>query len=143
MSPRSSEHTETDFQSGLRDVLLEVIAPALIMLMLGSLVFFALEILYRGDYQLPIHWIFGLYVFAIVLIGRISIMEGFERARFFAALLIGAVIFQTGIGPHVIVILLTWWAANKLTWDCTFIDSSRDVSGQGLVSAALERWRLR
>ncbi len=142
MSRRSTEHSETGFQSGLREVLLEVIAPALIMLMLGSLVFFSLEILYRGNHRLPIHWVFGLYVFAIVLVGRIAIMEGFARAQLFAFVLIGAVLFQTGFGPHVVVVLLTWWAASKLAWDCTFIDASRDVTGQGLVSAALERWKL-
>lgn len=111
------------------------------MLMLGSLMFLSLEILYRGNHRLPIHYIYGLYVFAIVLVGRISIMEGFERSQFFALVLIGAVVFQTGIGPHLVVILLVWWAATKLTWDCTFIDESRDVTGQGLVSAAWDRWR--
>ncbi len=28
---------------------------------------------------------------------------------------------------------LTWWLANKLTWDCTVIDDSQDASGEGLL----------
>jgi hypothetical protein len=121
-------------------MLLEVIAPALIMLMLGSQFFFLLEILYRGNYELPIHWVFGLYVFAIVLISRISIMEGLERAHVFSIALLAAVFLQTGFGPHWVLVLFTWWAASKLTWDCTFIDQTRDVTGQGLLSASLDRW---
>ena len=142
MNAPTGQKANLDFQSGLREVLLEVIAPGLIMLMLGSLFFFLNEILYRGNYELPIHWVFGLYVFAIVLVGRISIMEGFARAQFFAVVLMLAVFVQTGFGPHWLLVLLTWWAASKLTWDCTFIDESRDVTGQGLVSAAADHWKL-
>jgi hypothetical protein len=141
MSTRPPKTTESDFQFHLRDILLEVIAPAFIMLMLGSLFFFLMEIFYRGEHELAVHWTFGLYVFAIVLVSRISIVEGLSRAQLFSAALIGAVIVRTGFGPHLILVVATWWAASKLTWDCTFIDESRDVTGQGLVSAALERWR--
>ena len=28
--------------------------------------------------------------------------------------------------------VLIWWSAHKLTWDCTVIDDSQDASGQGL-----------
>jgi hypothetical protein len=31
---------------------------------------------------------------------------------------------------------LIWWAANKLTWDCTHIDEDRRSSGQGVLAAA-------
>ncbi len=142
MNEPMRQKTNPGFQSGLRDILLEVIAPALIMLMLGSMFFFLVEILYRDNYQFAVHWVFGWYVFAIVLIGRISIIEGFLRAQFFAAALMLAVFVHTGIGPHWVLIILTWWAASKLAWDCTFIDESRDVTGQGLVSVALDRWKI-
>ena len=29
--------------------------------------------------------------------------------------------------------VLVWWAAHKLTWDCTLIDDTQDASGQGLL----------
>ncbi len=142
MNEHVHQKSNPGFQSGLREILLEVIAPALIMLMLGSMFFFLVEILYRDDYRFAVHWVFALYVFAIVLIGRISIMEGFFRAQFFAAALMIAVFVHTGVGPHWVLVILSWWAASKLTWDCTFIDESRDVTGQGLVSAALDRWKI-
>ncbi len=142
MNEHARQKSNPGFQSGLREILLEVIAPALIMLMLGSMFFFLVEILYRDDYRFAVHWVFGLYVFAIVLIGRISIMEGFFRAQFFAAALMIAVFVHTGLGPHCVLVILSWWAASKLTWDCTFIDESRDVTGQGLVSAALDRCKI-
>src|SRR4030042_6006304 len=28
---------------------------------------------------------------------------------------------------------LIWWCAHKLTWDCTFIDESKDESGEGVL----------
>lgn len=135
------QKSETAFQLGLRDILLEFVAPVMIMFMLGSMFFYFLEILFHGDHQIAIHWVFGLYVFAIVLVGRVSIIEGYERANFLAIALILAVLFHTRGGPHLILVVLTWWAANKLTWDCTFIDESRDVTGQGLVSAAWDHFR--
>ena len=31
---------------------------------------------------------------------------------------------------------LVWWAAHKLTWDCTHIDEKKIGAGRGLLSAA-------
>ena len=31
---------------------------------------------------------------------------------------------------------LTWWCANKLTWDCTLVDDDQDASGEGLLQIA-------
>jgi hypothetical protein len=30
---------------------------------------------------------------------------------------------------------IIWWAANKLTWDCTHLDGEREAGGQGLLMA--------
>ncbi len=133
--------SESLFQSTLRSVVFAALGPALIMLQIGSLVFFFSEIIFQGRHQMPIHWIFGLFVFAVVLISRISIEEGFERAVFFGIALLGAVSFVSGVGVHTLVLAGAWWAASKLTWDCTFVDTSRDVTGQGLVKAAESNWR--
>ncbi len=113
----------------------------MIMLHIGSMVFFLTEILYQGSYTMPVHWIFGLFVFDIVLISRISIMEGFERSALFGVALFAAVMLVTRLGMHLPMLLVAWWAASKLTWDCTFVDGSRDVTGQGLVQAAESRFR--
>jgi hypothetical protein len=34
------------------------------------------------------------------------------------------------------LMLTIWWCANKLTWDCTYIDEKVDASGKGLLEAA-------
>jgi hypothetical protein len=87
------------------------------------------------------------FVFAAVLIGRISIEEGLERAMPFGAALaivvgIAAnrfVEYQGSWVDHIgwlinwSLIGIIWWCAHKLTWDCTVIDESEDASGEGLM----------
>src|ERR1700752_3016296 len=60
------------------DYLAIAISPALIMALVGSLVFFLIEVLYVGDWVGRLNYAFGLFVFATVLIGRISIEMGAE-----------------------------------------------------------------
>ena len=60
------------------------ISPALIMALVGSLVFFLIEVLYVGDYEVRLNYVFALFVFATVLIARIAIEMGSERAAMFA-----------------------------------------------------------
>jgi hypothetical protein len=82
-------------------------------------------------------------VFAAVLIGRISIEMGNERAALFA-LPLGAAVFvvllrfvehPSPLSPliNLLLIGLVWWSAHKLTWDCTLIDDNQDASGEGLL----------
>jgi hypothetical protein len=86
------------------------------------------------------------FVFAAVLIGRISIQEGTARAALFAlalALAIGLAIAMlvehrgplASIGLFIDWALLgvIWWCAHKLTWDCTFIDEQQPDTGEGLL----------
>ena len=58
------------------DYLVIAISPALIMALVGSLVYFLIEVFYAGDYAARLNYAFGLFVFAAVLIARISIEEG-------------------------------------------------------------------
>ena len=55
---------------------------------------------------------------------------------------------QFGWFVNIGLLVLVWWSARKLTWDCTFIDDARDASDRSLLEAAglenLERpaeWR--
>ncbi len=135
-------------------LLMQVVAPALIILMVGSLVFFFIEVFYRGPHVGRLCWVLGLFTFASVLVSRISIQEGFQRASAFG-LLLAAATFITSIqlvqfsysamilGPIVIVVLIAvvMWASSKLTWDCTVIDSSRDVSAIGLTEIVRRKLR--
>src|SRR4051812_1758890 len=52
------------------------IGPGLIMGLVGSLVFFLLEVLYAGEYVSRMRWILFFFVFGTVLIARISMTGG-------------------------------------------------------------------
>src|SRR3954469_16809565 len=56
----------------LADYVAIAIGPVLIMALVGSLVFFLLEVLYVGQYGGRLQWILVFFVFGAVLIARIS-----------------------------------------------------------------------
>ena len=134
----------------LADYVVLAISPALIMTLVGSLVFFLLAVFYQGEFELRLHWVMACFVFAAVLIGRISIEEGFERAAPFGialAIVVGLAtmkfvelhgtwIDQFGWLINWGLIGLIWWCAHRLTWDCTLIDDAQDASGEGLLQTA-------
>src|SRR5688500_7908151 len=100
------------------------LSPALIMLLVGSLMHFLLVAGYVGDYDGRLSWILNCFVMAILLIGRISTEEGKEKAVMYGIALTGAMalavarfIVQPLIGWCVLAVV--WWSAHKLTWDCT------------------------
>jgi hypothetical protein len=141
-------------QQTLADYIVIAISPALIMLLVGSLLFFLLRVFYQGEFQERLHWVMACFVFAAVLIGRISIEQGFERAAPFGAALTilvgiaanrfmeyhGTWIDHFGWIINFTLIGVVWWCAHRLTWDCTVIDESQDASGEGLMQiAGLER----
>ena len=68
----------TRYDKTLADYLVIAVSPALIMALIGSLVFFLLEVFYQGNFDGRLHYILTLFIFAAVLIGRISIEEGIE-----------------------------------------------------------------
>lgn len=118
------------------------IGPVLIMLLVGSLVFFLAEVATRGAAVGTFHWILAWYTLATVLISRI----GIEQGRGYAAgygLALGAVtslVIVRLVNAYVPLALLllgvVWWATGKLVWDCTLIDDQQDASGQGLLQAS-------
>ena len=126
----------------LGDYVVIALSPALIMTLVGSLVFFLLEVSYRGQYATRMHWILFWFVFGAVLVARIAIEEGKEHARLFGVVLCGAVGFAAMrfIDDAVLIawvlLAIVWWCSSKLTWDCTLIDESEDASGEGLLQAA-------
>ncbi len=119
------------------------LSPALVMTLVGSLVFFLIEVLYVGEYGARLMYVFALFVFAAVLIARISIENGSEYASFFALPLGLATFFvlQRFVehpSPfswliNIGLMSVVWWCAHKLTWDCTLIDDDEDSSGEGLM----------
>jgi hypothetical protein len=102
-------------------------------------VFFLLLVFYRGEWQARLQYILFLFIFAAVLIARIAMDEGRERAALFSVALAGAVGFtlnrfsDLGIVANCGLMALIWWCADRLTWDCTLIDEHENVSGEGLL----------
>ena len=136
----------------LNHVLLQIVGPVLIMLMVSSLVFFLIEVVYRGPHTARLYWVMGLFTFASVLVARISIEEGKERAQLFGfALAIATLIASLQLvefsalpilKPVILIGLIgvVMWTTNKLTWDCTVVDNSRDVSSSGSLERLKRTW---
>ena len=125
------------------DYIAIAVSPALVMALVGSLVFFLVQVFYVGDFTSRLNSVLALFVFATVLIARIAIEMGSERAAAFSLPLGILVFIAMGTfvehpGPFSWLInlgLMTviWWSAHKLTWDCTVIDDNQDSSGEGLL----------
>jgi len=126
-------------QKTLTDYLVIAISPALIMTLVGSLVYFLIAVFYHGGYAGRMEYIFALFVFAAVLIARISIEEGREYSMMYAVPLALAMLLVLGrftSSPmlfNIIMLGIILWCADKLTWDCTVIDEQEDASGEGLL----------
>lgn len=125
----------------LADYLVIGITPLLIMVLVASVSFFILELLYHGDYQGRMRWVIFWFVLGSVLVSRISIEQGYATASAYGlglAIAVGMFIFRL-FGPQLGALGLLafiWWCTGKLTWDCTLIDEEKDASGQGLLQAA-------
>ncbi|WP_166823532.1 DUF4129 domain-containing protein [Thalassoroseus pseudoceratinae] len=125
----------------LADYVAIAISPALIMLLVGSLAFFLLDVMYHGDHAGRFRWVLGWFVFAAVLISRIAIEQGSEQAfvytaAFWIAILLVVMRFLDNPLVGVALLGIVWWCTKQLTYDCTLIDDSQDASGEGLLQVA-------
>lgn len=135
---------------GISDYVVTALSPALVMLMVGSLVFFLVEVLYDGQYSTRLLYTLFFFVFAAVLVARISIQYDAGRAAAYGIALAIATYLALlayveypkgwlnswGWLVNLGLMGVIWWSAHKLTWDCTYIDEKRESSGRGLLSAA-------
>ena len=126
------------------------LSPLLIMALVGSLVFFLVDILYRGEYEGRLQYIMFFYIFGAVLVARMSMEFGLsDRAPMYGLAL--AVAAWIGLGQFVEypaglealswvinagLIALVWWSTHRLTYDCTSIDEKAETTGTGLLQAA-------
>lgn len=121
------------------DYAIIAIAPALIMVLVGSLVLFLAALFYQGGYPGRLTYILCSFVFAFVLIARISIEKGWQRASMFGVILGVVVLFAISslapgaVGIGAIFLGIIWWTTTRLVYDCTVIDQSKDASGTGLM----------
>ncbi len=128
-------------QKTLADYVVIAISPVLIMTLVGSLVFFLLQLTYRGEYEGRLKWILFWFISAAVLVARIAIEQGKEYASVFgialtAAVALAAVRLVDQFLLAWLLLAICWWCTWKLTWDCTLIDENEDASGEGLLQAA-------
>jgi len=128
----------------LADYMVIGISPMLIMLLVGSLTFFLIQVFYRGEAAGSVRWVLFWFVMAVVLVSRIGIEQGAAHAAGYGlALAVATWIYLVKVHPAVllgmILLGIVWWSAHKLTWDCTLIDEDEDASGSGLLQTAGEK----
>jgi hypothetical protein len=121
----------------LVDYLVVAIEPALIMIMVGSLMFFLLDTWYDGPVLDRFRWILFWFIFGIVLITRVSMQIGTELAKTYGLALGGSVALVAtvlgGFQPFLLLVMgIVWWATHKLTFDCTLMEEDQDA-GVGLL----------
>jgi Domain of unknown function (DUF4129) len=122
----------------LADYLVIGISPVLIMLLVGSLSFFLIQVFYRGEAVGSVRWVVFWFVLAVVLVSRIGIEQGAAYAAAYGLALAAATwLYLVRIHPAyfwgAFLLGVVWWCANGLTRDCTLIDDSEDASGSGLL----------
>jgi len=125
----------------LADYMAIAISPALIIVLVSSVAFFLLTLSYGGAFEGAAQWTMGCFCFAAVLISRVSIVEGAERAAMFGVVLaaaVGIAMVKYVAHPWIIWIVLgvIWAFASQLVWNCTLVDDGDDASGEGLLEAA-------
>lgn len=129
-----------------------VLSPALIMGLVGSLVLFLLEVLYKADgpWRERLTWILFFYVFGVVLTARIALnAEIAHRAGLYSSVLalltyVGMQSFveyppgvrELSFVANLFLVAVVWWVTNRLVRDCTNVDEDVDSSSEGLLQAA-------
>ena len=133
-------------QNKIGGVIVEAIAPGLIMLLIASLIYFLVDVFYFGPHLARMFWVLGFWIFGVVLVCRIAITEDHDRSLLSGIPL--AVVTMIALqrfvqmnGPlapfsfffNLSFVLFSWWCASRLVWDCTLVDSSRDTTSKGLL----------
>ena len=146
-----TRRTRKRLEPTLGDYLAIAVGPILIGLLVGSMVFFLIEVFYQGQFGGRLQFIMAWFVVGAVGIARISIEDGREQAALFAAPLailvaIAAWRFVEFRGPlaafspllSIGLVALVWWSTDCLTWDCTVIDEDDEDAdaGAGLLETA-------
>src|SRR5215469_4908270 len=104
-------------QKTLADYVVVAISPMLIMLIVGSLCFFLIQVFYRGEMVESVRWTMFWFVLAIVLVSRIGIQLGKWHARIYGTALAAATwvyLAYTHKSPAFgsVILAVTWWCAH-------------------------------
>ena len=108
------------------DYLAVAVSPALIMILVGSLCFFLIEVFYRGQASGGVRWLMFWFVLAVVLIARIGIEQGRAHALGDGLAMAGVSwMYLVSIGSDFVLgaglLAIVWYSAYKLTCNCSVI----------------------
>ncbi len=121
------------------DYAIIAVAPALIMVLVGSLVLFSVGIFYNGPHSWRLNFIMCMFVLGIVANTRVGIEEGGARASVLGGILgvcvlVAVMKFVPGAVILTAVMLgIIWWLSTRLVYDCTVMQGSVDASQKGLM----------
>ncbi|MGF1581294.1 MAG: DUF4129 domain-containing protein [Gemmataceae bacterium] len=134
------------------DYVASAITPVLIMALIGSLVFFLVEVFYVGQYPQRLLWTFFFYVFGAVLVSRMATQGDMaSKAGLYGPVLAllawialiafvkfppGTLAGEFGWLINLGLVAVIWWSSHKLTMDSTIDEEKEDASGQGLLEVA-------
>jgi len=123
------------------DYLAIAIAPVLIMVLVGSLIFFLSEAMYRGSHAGRLRWTLAWFTLASVLITRIAVELGSARGFVYGFALAGVttlslIRFVDPPFAGIILLAVAWASVDRLVRDCTLIDDDEDATGEGLLDLA-------
>ena len=139
-----------DTQPTLLDFITAALSPALIMGLIGALIFFLIDLCYAGQYSGQMQWVMFFYVFGVVLTARMSMLLSLGRSLIYAGILGAATLMalQTYVEfpplvPHqlhfvisVFLIVLCTWCAYMLVRDCTALEDRADAARGALHRSA-------
>ncbi len=117
------------------------LAPALIVVLVGSLTFFLVEVLYHGGHGGRLRWTLAWFTVASVLVTRIAVELGSARGFVYGFALAGVTslaLIRYVEPPFAGLALLavSWFCVDRLVRDCTLIDDDEDATGEGLLDRA-------
>ncbi|MEQ1827644.1 MAG: DUF4129 domain-containing protein [Pirellula sp.] len=144
----SEEKKKKTLRAESLDFLLEAVAPIFIIGMIGSLVFFLINVFYSGGFKGHLMWNLGLYTFAAVLVARIAIAQSRPLAIAYLMALAASTLAMTpqvfvihgplsSLSMPITVALLAVVAvlADRITFDCALMGERSQSSGVGLLQS--------
>ena len=131
------------------DFVVIAMSPVFIALLVGSLVFFLLDVFYQGEMEYGIRWMMFWYVIAIVAVARISVDRGPMIANVYGlALAVTTWLYisstHQGFMLGIILLAFIWWCAHRLVVDCSDSESSSpDKTSTSASDGILGQWMPR
>ena len=107
------------------DYAIVAVAPALIMVLVGSLVLFLVGIFYDGQFPWRLNFIMCMFVLGIVANARVGIEVSAIQATVLGGILGVLVLFSVmrfvpgGVVLATVLLGVVWWLSTRLVYDCT------------------------